>query len=94
MRSGDDTLARLAAVIEARRTDKLGTAHGAREWSVATAVPFERATAYPQLIRRIEYDTYDNLVANGVIRRPWAPEHRPQPFPSGPGYVPDPPGRP
>jgi hypothetical protein len=74
-----------------RREDKLGTAHGAREWSVSTTVAFERATPYPQLIRRIEYDTYDNLVASGVIRLPSDPGRRPRPFPSN-GYVPDPPG--
>jgi hypothetical protein len=78
-----------------RRAEKLGTGHGAREWSVTYAVPFERATSYPQLIRRVEYDTYDNLVAVGVIRPPWDAGHRPRPFPSsGDGYVPDPPGRP
>jgi hypothetical protein len=80
---------------ERRAEEKLGTAHGAREWSVATTVTFERATPYPQLIRRIEYDTYDNLVASGVIRLPPDRGRRPRPFPSsgdGAGYVPDPPG--
>jgi hypothetical protein len=80
-----------------RRAEKLGTGHGAREWSVSYQVPFERASAYPQLIRRIEYDTFDNLVASGVIRPPWDAGHRPRPFPVNPdgaGYVPDPPGRP
>jgi hypothetical protein len=80
------------AVTAQRREEKLGTAHGAREWSVATTVPFERATRYPQLIRRIEYDTYERLAAIGVVRPPWEPAHRPRPFPgSGAGYVPDPP---
>lgn len=78
-----------ASMAAERRIDKLGTAHGAREYSVITNVPFERATAYPQQIRRIEYDTHENLVALGVIR----PPYRPRPFPSnGDGYVPDPPG--
>jgi hypothetical protein len=71
--------------------EKLGTAHGARETSVITLVSFDRATAYPQLIRRIEYDTFDNLVASGVIRPASDPGHRPRPFPAN-GYVPDPPG--
>jgi len=77
----------------ARREDeRLGTGHGEREWSVVTTVDFVRATSYPQSIRRIEYNTYANLVAAGVIpARPYA-EHRPQPFPGNPGgYVPDPP---
>jgi hypothetical protein len=80
-----------------RRSEKLGTGHGTREWSVTYTVPFERASAYPQLIRRIEYDTFENLVASGVIRRPWDGDRRPRAFPltpDGRGYVPDPPGRP
>jgi hypothetical protein len=61
-------------------------------------VSFERATPYPQSIRQIEYDTYANLVARGVIP-PWAhaEPHRPRPFPSNPngqGFVPDPPREP
>jgi hypothetical protein len=78
-----------------RRDEKLGTAHGAREYSAITIVPFERGTSYPQFVRQIEYDTYDNLVVAGVIPPGWSPGHRPQPFPSnsdGAGYVPDPPG--
>jgi hypothetical protein len=78
----------------ARRPEKLGTEHGAREWSAVATVSFERATAYPQLVRRLEYDSYDNLVASGVIPRPWRAPPRPRPFPSSPdryGYVPDPP---
>ncbi len=84
-----------ATVMAQRQDEKLGTAHGAREWSAITIVPFERATAYPQFVRQIEYDTYDNLVAIGVIPPSWSPGHRPQPFPlnsDGAGYVPDPPG--
>jgi hypothetical protein len=81
-------------VTAERRTEKLGTAHGAREWSVVTTVTFERATRYPQLVRRIEYDSFANLVASGVIPPSWDRGRRPRPFPSngGAGYVPDPPG--
>jgi hypothetical protein len=60
-------------------------------------VPFERATAYPQTVQQIEYDTLANLVAHGVIPAWRAPERRPRPFPSTPdgaGYVPDPPCEP
>lgn len=79
-----------------RREERLGTAHGAREWSVAQTTSFERATSYPQAVRQIEYDTYANLVARGVIRGSPPPPHRPRPFPLEPGpggFVPDPPGR-
>jgi hypothetical protein len=82
-------------VTAERRDERLGTAHGAREWSVLNIVPFERATSYPQFVRQIEYDTHDHLVASGVILS-WRPqEHRPTPFPSNSGdegFVPDPPG--
>ncbi|MFI4936362.1 MAG: hypothetical protein ACHP7N_17265 [Caulobacterales bacterium] len=84
----------LGGASSARRDEKLGTAHGAREWSVSNVEPFERATPYPQFVCQIEYDTYANLVASGVIE-PYEnrPPH-PRPFPSTPdgaGYVPDPP---
>ncbi|MBU1375881.1 MAG: hypothetical protein KKE02_23120 [Alphaproteobacteria bacterium] len=89
------TGSRVAPSARARSEEKLGTGHGARERSIVTAVAFERATAAPQLVRQIEYDTYDNLAALGVIRRPQAPEPRPRPFPAPrTGYVPDPPGMP
>ncbi len=78
-----------------REDERLGTAHGAREASYVSLTNFERATAYPECIRRIEYDTYAHLVAGGVIPRPWRPPTRPRPFPQDPdgaGFVPDPPG--
>lgn len=77
--------------------EKLGTGHGAREWSVTYYVPFERATPYPQWIEQIEYDTRDNLIASGVIPAAGYEGHWPRPFPSAPGaagFVPDPPGDP
>jgi hypothetical protein len=80
-----------AAVAE-RRAEKLGTGHGPREWSMVTTVAFERATASPQLVRRIEYDSYENLLALGVVRPRGQPDRLPRPFPNSGGYVPDPPG--
>ena len=87
--------ARMAAPEMAQRSEKLGTGHGAREWSPITTVAFQRATAHPQYTQRIEYDSYANLVAAGVIPRTTPTPPRPQPFPSSPdnGYVPDPPRR-
>lgn len=78
-----------------RRADKLGTAHGAREASAVESTTFERATRAPQSTRLIEYDTYSNLVARGVVRAPPYAGQRPRPFPMEPGsggFVPDPPG--
>jgi len=80
--------------LDRRQEEKLGTAHGAREWSVVNLTTFERATAYPQSVRQIEYDTYANLVACGVIPPARNEERRPRPFPldpDGAGFVPDPP---
>jgi hypothetical protein len=76
----------------ARPSERLGTAHGQREWSQVTTVPFERATSYPRFVLQIEYDSYENLVARGVIPRyrPRPAPLHPQPFPED-GYVPDPP---
>lgn len=84
--------ARRAAPESAQTSERLGTGHGAREWSTARTVAFERASAYPQFTSQVEYDSYENLVARGVIPRyrP-APPSRPRPFPTEPGYVPDPP---
>jgi hypothetical protein len=74
---------------------KLGTAHGPREWSHINIVTFVRATASPLTVRQIEYDTFEHLVANGVIPR--NTNHPPRPFPAKAdreGYVPDPPSQP
>jgi hypothetical protein len=77
-----------------RQDERLGTAHGAREWSQVNMTTFERATRYPAAVRQIEYDTYAHLVAHGVIPRRWREPIEPRPFPRSPGdgFVPDPPG--
>ena len=72
--------------------EKLGTAHGALERSVVQMVNFDRATAYPELIRQIEYDSRVNLIRIGVIPQP-RPDYPPRAFPAAPGFVPDPPSR-
>lgn len=69
---------------------KLGTGHGAREWSTIRTVAFERATSAPQFVYRLEYDSRERLMASGVIPRPRPTSPSPRPFP-GAGYVPDPP---
>lgn len=74
---------------------KLGTGHGQREWSVSRRTRFERATAAPEQLSELAYDSRERLVAAGVIPAPDAiTAWRPRPFPSNtPGYVPDPPPR-
>jgi hypothetical protein len=72
---------------------RLGTAHGRRESSYVEHTDFERAQARPDEIIRVRYDSYANLVARGVIRRPCPlPPAAPEAFPDSPltGYVPDP----
>jgi len=68
-----------------RKSASIGTGHGRRVHSPATYTTFERATAGPEEIVAIHYDTRANLVAMGVIRERVA---LPVPFP-GP-FAPDP----
>ena len=77
----------------ARATAKLGTGHGEREYSWVQHTGFERRSSQPDEIIRIRYDSYENLVAKGVIRREAPHERVPQAFPDSPlvRYVPDPP---
>jgi hypothetical protein len=72
---------------------KLGTGHGARETSYVQDTAFDRMSTTPNEVIKIRYDSYENLVAMGVV--PARPEwRRPNPFPDSPlpRYVPDPPG--
>lgn len=72
-----------------RAEPRLGTGHGASQWSQARYTDFERASDSPDEVITIGYDSRRNLLAQGVIprarHRPW---HRPDPFPAG--FVPDP----
>lgn len=67
----------------------LGTGHGRNEASPVREVGFERATEWPVETVVIHYDSYNNLVAQGVIPTTRYGRRDPQPFPST-GYVPDP----
>ncbi|MBI4191285.1 MAG: hypothetical protein HY525_12205 [Betaproteobacteria bacterium] len=65
----------------------LGTGHGRSETSVVRYANFERASQTPDEVITIYYDSYRNLVAQGVIKD--APRiARPSPFPGQ--FVPDP----
>ena len=72
---------------------KLGTGHGERERSYVENTEFERLSATPNEVIRIRYDSYDNLVAMGIIRQHVPAPARPSAFPGSPleRYVPDPP---
>jgi hypothetical protein len=72
-----------------RRSPSLGTGHGRSEASQVTHRSFERATAHPEDVIAIHYDTQANLVAMGVIRGASPPPAAiPAPFPGQ--FVPDP----
>ena len=67
----------------------LGTGHGRNEESHVTYTSFERATSAPAEVITIHYDTYENLLAQGVIYQP--PVYaRPTPTPFPGQFVPDP----
>ena len=72
------------------KDERLGTGHGAREYSHIDTTTFERSTSWPAEQISIYYDSYRNLVAQGIIERPIARQD-PQAFPNG--FVPDPPSR-
>ena len=66
---------------------KLGTGHGEREYSPTTQTAFERASSSPAEVVQVRYDSYQNLLASGVIPRPRPLPRQPDAFPS---FVPDP----
>lgn len=70
----------------AERSAPIGTGHGRTETSRVSYTSFMRATAAPEEVITIRYDTYANLVAMGVIRAPRIAQ--PSPFPGQ--FVPDP----
>ena len=89
--AGNATPADTLAYAKQRRESKdesLGTGHGAREVSQVTYTNFDRASAQPNEVVSIWYDSYNNLVARGVIPVPRPRAREPQPFP--PQFVPDP----
>jgi len=76
---------------------KLGTGHGEREYSYVSHTHFVRLQPQPNELVRIHYDSLENLMAMGIIRRPpsvWPGPPTSNPFPGSPDqqYVPDPPG--
>jgi hypothetical protein len=71
---------------KAMAEEKIGTGHGERLHAPVENTEFQRASRSPAEIITIYYDSRANLVARGVIPRPY---RTPQPFPNG-GFVPDP----
>ncbi|MBS0589848.1 MAG: hypothetical protein JSR65_04340 [Proteobacteria bacterium] len=83
--SADSSAARLR-----KPEESLGTGHGARETSHVSWTQFARASSQPNEVVSLWYDSYNNLVARGVIPQPPPPRRfvEPQAFPGG--FVPDP----
>ena len=79
------------AIVAKPESKKLGTGHGAIESSSVTQVAFERASIRPAEVITIYYDSYKNLVAQGVIK-PQARKSMAKPFmdEANDGFVPDP----
>jgi hypothetical protein len=77
-----------AAAPEAR----LGTGHGEREYSYAVDTEFHRMQSQPNELIRIRYDSFENLVAMGIVRKPRPAPHAPDAFPDSEQrhFVPDP----
>ncbi|WP_370681002.1 hypothetical protein [Comamonas sp. GB3 AK4-5] len=75
-------------------TPSLGTGHGAIETSHVSTTSVDSATARPEQLVHIRYDSYANLVAKGVIPKPPPPrvQRKPRPFPDD-GFVVDPPAQ-
>ena len=71
---------------------RIGTGHGQREWAPVGRTGFVRASNRPAQVAELRYDDVDNLVAMGVLSRPYYqryPYPRPSAFPDG--FVADPP---
>jgi len=71
--------------------ERLGTGHGRSETSYASYTRFERASDTPAETIAIYYDSYENLLAQGVpVGSPPLARYRPNPFPDAGRFVPDP----
>jgi hypothetical protein len=71
---------------------RIGTGHGAREWSPVGQAMFERASSRPSQLTQLRYDDRDALVAMGILPRESrriANDDTPRAFPNA--FVADPP---
>jgi hypothetical protein len=71
--------------------ERLGTGHGRAESSYASYTQFERASDTPAETIAIYYDSYENLLAQGVpVASPPLARFHPNPFPDAGRFVHDP----
>ena len=78
---------------QARRSERVGTGHGAREWSPTRHTGFVRASRRPAQVTELRYESPQTLASMGILPRWPAPrgdvQAPPRAFPDG--FVPDPP---
>jgi hypothetical protein len=67
---------------------QIGTGHGQRRYDPVTSTEFERASWRPNQRVALYYDSYEALVAKGVIRDRYDYARTPDAFPAG--FAPDP----
>ena len=84
-----------SSVYDEAEGQRLGTGHGEREWSPVSRTDFVRASRSPAQVTQLRYDDVDNLIAMGVMPRPYYRRDdrrgQPQAFPNG--FAADPPRR-
>jgi len=85
---------RAASASPSAPAPKLGTGHGEREYSYVENTEFRRMQREPNEVIHIRYDSFENLVALGVVAASRVAPQIPNPFPvsHARGFVPDPPG--
>ncbi len=76
-----------------RKSERLGTGHGQREYAPIEYTEFERASRTPSEVLSLRYDSRTNLVSRGILPKPRPSGRNPdwrqaQPFPGE--FVPDP----
>jgi hypothetical protein len=75
----------------AEKKSQIGTGYGRSETSYAQYTRFERASDTPSETIAIYYDSYENLLAQGVpVGRTPIARSRPEPFPDGGHFAPPP----
>lgn len=70
---------------------RIGTGHGAREWAPVGSTDFVRASSRPTQVTQLRYDAPHNLVAMGIVPRPYPYWGRDEPRAFPGAFVADPP---
>jgi len=90
-RASADAKAAANGSVAPSMQERLGTGHGRSETSYASYTRFERASDTPAEKIAIYYDSYENLLAQGVpVGSTPLARLRPNPFPDAGRFVPDP----